>query len=566
MPEQAVKDQSSLSRRGSLSRGETAIAVVVVSVVAFLLPAAYGFFNGLPIPRVHDEFGYLLSADTFANGRVTNPAAFSPESFEAPHVLVRPSYMSKYPPMQGLFLAAGQVVFGHPAFGVWLSCGFAAAALFWMLLAWGRPGWAILATGMMIAFLGVNHYWAQSFWGGMVAAGGGALFLGGVRRLFERVSSGASLLMTVGGIILVNSRPLEGTAMMALPLLVLAGNLLTGGKRRMQSIRLVVLPATILTVLALSGMAYYNFRATGQPFRFAYTEHQSQYFSTPLFVFLTPSGSELAGTPRLKSLYNHLSVSEPLRNLDELGLPRSVWIYPFYALAYLSVYLPFSFLGPPLAFLALITVPLRRADRWVLLAAGTVVFTMCCMSMAAYWDNMHYAAPLVPLFFFLAAEGMRFFYEYAAAANKRAIAIAALIILAAGSAIYQQVSIASLRRGDSSDRDPIALDLNRAENSESSVASKAASFKHRFEQMVDGSPDRYLAFVSYDDGYDLHDDMVFNRADLEAANVIWANDLGSERNDGLISHYPGRRSLLVHVGGGSVKVRVPGRSELVSWR
>ncbi|HEY2252048.1 MAG TPA: hypothetical protein VGH74_13340, partial [Planctomycetaceae bacterium] len=158
------------------------LAVALCALLGTLLPAAYGYMVGIPVPKVHDEFSYLLAADTFAHGRLTNPTPDCPEFFEAQHILVAPTYMSKYPPGQGLILAAGQVWFGHPIWGVWLSCGLFAASLCWMLQAWTSPRWANITVAFAVISFGISSYWAQSYWGGMLAACGGALLFGGLRR------------------------------------------------------------------------------------------------------------------------------------------------------------------------------------------------------------------------------------------------------------------------------------------------------------------------------------------------------------------------------------------------
>ena len=68
----------------------------------------------IPLPYIYDEFSYLLAGDTFAHGGLANPSHALPEFFETLEVLQKPTYASRYPPGQGLMLAAGQVLFVHP--------------------------------------------------------------------------------------------------------------------------------------------------------------------------------------------------------------------------------------------------------------------------------------------------------------------------------------------------------------------------------------------------------------------------------------------------------------------
>ena len=88
---------------------------------------------GIPDPEIHDESSYLLGGGTFAHGRTANPphplGAFS----ASPHILIAPTYSSKYPPGQALLLAAGQVFFGNPFYGFVLE-GALMMFLLWLML------------------------------------------------------------------------------------------------------------------------------------------------------------------------------------------------------------------------------------------------------------------------------------------------------------------------------------------------------------------------------------------------------------------------------------------------
>src|SRR5687767_6268667 len=121
-------------------RGGGELFVFVVTCTIGSIPTLLG---GNPPPNTPDEFAFLLAADTFAKGRLTNPRHELWEHVETLHVLVTPTYSSKYPPALGLALALGQVIW-KPVVGAWLVTGLAAAATTWMLRAWVPPRWAVI--------------------------------------------------------------------------------------------------------------------------------------------------------------------------------------------------------------------------------------------------------------------------------------------------------------------------------------------------------------------------------------------------------------------------------------
>src|SRR5205823_3292371 len=126
-------------------------------------------------------FSYLLAADTFAHGRLTNPTHPLWRDFETFHVIFRPTYASKFPPGQGLALAVGHLL-GWPAIGAFGMIAISCAAIVWAARAFLPARWAVLA-GILAAFHPLLNYWGQSYWGGGVALLGGALLLGGSARL-----------------------------------------------------------------------------------------------------------------------------------------------------------------------------------------------------------------------------------------------------------------------------------------------------------------------------------------------------------------------------------------------
>jgi len=109
MDEQAPASGKSGFLEGTqLSSRSIWAARVAVPAVVFAGCIAIMALLHEPVPRVHDEFSYLLLADTLAHGRLVNPAPPLPEFFERFHVITKPAYASKYFPAQGVFLAIGE--------------------------------------------------------------------------------------------------------------------------------------------------------------------------------------------------------------------------------------------------------------------------------------------------------------------------------------------------------------------------------------------------------------------------------------------------------------------------
>ena len=73
-------------------------------------------------------------------------------------------------------------------------------------------------------------------------------------------------------------------------------------------------------------------------------------------------------------------------------------------------------------------------------------------------------------------------------------------------------------------------------------------WRAEISKRIEREPGTHLVFVRYASGYTVHDEWVYNLADLKGSKVLFAHDLG-HRNPELVAAYPDRTTWLVTVTG-----------------
>jgi hypothetical protein len=488
------------------------LSILLVGVVAFVMSAALSLFVRMPQPRFHDEFSYLLAADTFAHGRLTNPTHEMWTHFESIHIIQQPTYASKYPPAQGLMLAAGQVLSGRPIFGAWLSMALACAGTCWMLMAWVRPPWALLG-GLLAVVHPTILSWSQSYWGGLVAMCGGALVLGAFRRIVRSPRLHHGFLLGLGIAILANSRPYEG---LVLSLLVMAGlfwwMFSKEAPTARESIRCTVIPVLVVLILTAGLMAFYNLRVTGNPLRMPYMVHEETYAVAPPFLWQHAKPEPVYRHKAIRDVHLgwELSGYESQRSIGGL-LSEGLWKATVLVAGCFWLWMPA---------LPRLVIPWPKIrDKWTrfaLLMCASFIIAL----LAETWLQLHYAAPIASLVFAFALQNMRYLHSRRPRKTWRFVLLATLTL-----------SVVSL----------VGLSIHLSRVDSAAWSSQRARILADLNQ----SGERHLVIVRYGSEHNSEQEWVSNAADIDGANVVWAREMDAGEDAKLLKYFNDRRAWLL---------------------
>jgi hypothetical protein len=467
------------------------IGGLIVGAISLCMLAVIGLKNGIPEPRVQDEFSYLLAADTFSHGRLTNPTPPLWEHFESPHVLMRPTYMSRYPPGQGIALAIGQIIGGEPILGVWLSTAAAAVAIYWMMLGFVSRGWALVG-GIIAAVHPQLLAWGEVYWGGAVAVIGAALAIGAAGRWMKKPSAGMGIILALDLLILANSRPYEG---MILSIPVVAAILVRSRNW------CAIYPAIVVLVLGTIWIGYDNYRITGQVLRLPTVEYSEQYDVYPKFWFLPKHPTPVYGNDVMRQVhtewehgdYDQLRTANGLIQISGQRLWQLIRMH-----------------AQPIVLLLPLAAGLIWLDAWIAITLGVFLIGIWAES----WFLPHYAAPVLPLVLLVIVMGWQRLGRIIGTLCMVGFLVGVVLCVAA----------------------PLPADSMRVGHVEL-IAGKS--------ELHAG---RHLILVKYDPGHLLDDEWVYNGADIAGQNIIWARSLGAASDQALIDYFPGRRVWLLEVG------------------
>jgi hypothetical protein len=501
-----------LARRRRLAVVATGLAVLAGR--AALMPL-------LPIraPLITDEFSYLLSGDTFSRGRLTNPTHPLWQQFETIHVIHRPTYASMYPVAQGLILAAGEKIAGHPWVGVYVSTAVMCALVCWMLAGWLPLRWALLGGLLAVLRLGLFGYWMNSYWGGAAAACGGLLVLGAAPRIQRRRRVRDALLLACGVAILANSRPYEGLVLSLAVAGWMGWWLVRQPERRRLAAKLLVPVALVLGVTGLA-MGYYCWRVTGSPLHLPQQLDRDQYATAGYFVWESPKPVPEYRHSSIREFYVTWELTRFLETKTAGGLAKNLagnlgafWLF---------------FLGPAL------TVPLIfgwRLFRDRRLRPLVVIGAVCMAGLLLNtWSYPHYAAPMVGVIYVLVVQGIRHLH---ASGGRSAVLGRAVIVVCLGMTAVR-IAVQPFALYMPTDW-PMTWYYTRPGN----VA------RAQIDARLRALPGSHLVLVRYGAHHNGLEQWVYNEASIDTAKVVWAHEMDEAHNRALVDYFKDRRVWLL---------------------
>jgi len=464
-----------------------------------------------PAPRVHDEFSYMLAADTILHGRLANPTPAVWEALQSFHTVIQPNYASKYPVGAGLLVAVGMLL-GMPLASSWLAVALMTVSAMWMIAGVLPKRWAILG-GLLISLSPfIQLAWSQSLLHGFLPASGSAILMGGILRLRRRVVFSSALASGCGVGLLAISRPFEGLCCTVICATVLwfAWSRHKLWDRSKMALKVGALAAAPV-LMALTLIAAHNQAVTGHWRQMPYQLHESQYGVAPLFVFEAPkleNAAKRADLPQVFHDYHAIDslnwyrervglhgwlrgVNDALRELFKLTFPL-VGVFAISGLGWTSYRLP----------------------RSLALAVALQVAASACVC----WVYSHYLAPILPWILLLSLLSLRISLKKHSKLQTQVVRLAIFAVLL--------IQVASL-----------VVFSGIAKTNEAELWSRR---RQEIVEQLSAEGGKHLMLVRYTAEHNVLQEWVYNLADPSESKIVWARFEDGRWLNSLLKEYPDR--------------------------
>jgi len=493
-------------------------SMVLVGALPVALRLALLPHHAIPSPAVSDEFSHLLVADTLLHLRLANPAHSMHRFFETYFVLQEPTYSSIYAIGQGLVLAVGRVLFGHPWAGVALSVAAFCSLCYWMLRAWTTPAWALVGGVLAAIQFGPLNQWMNGYWGGAVSATAGCLVFGALPRLRESGRRRDAALLGLGMALQLLTRPYE-SILLVLSVLLFFLPVLRKLASAVPVVVLVVVPAIAITLLQ-------NKEVTGSWTTIPYLLSRYQYGVPTTFTF-QPNPVPHRELTVEQDLDYKVQVAVHGDDRDTAGeyfnrLLQRVRFYRFFFLPPLYLAMPFFLVR-------------LREFRFAWVADALLIFALGANLYPYFYP--HYIAAVTCLCVLVSVAGLERLSQLSIRGRPAGMDAALLILFLCGAHFLFWYGLHIFDNAGFS----VALrqfetwDLINHDDPEGRIA---------IHSQLAQAAGKQLVFVRYWPKH-LFQEWVHNDADIDASRVVWARDLGAAEDEKLRRYYPDRNVWLL---------------------
>ena len=493
-------------------------SMVLLAALPVALRLALVPHHAIPSPMVSDEFSHLLVADTLLHFRLANPTHVMHRFFETYFVLQEPKYSSIYAIGQGLVLATGRVLFGHPWAGVALSVAAFCSLCYWMLRAWTTPAWAFAGGVLAVIQFGPLNQWMNGYWGGAVSAAAGCLVFGALPRLREGGRTRDAAFLGLGLTLQLLTRPYE-SILLALSVLLFFLPALRKLARALPVVMLVLVPAIAITLLQ-------NKQVTGSWTALPYVLSRYQYGVPTTFTF-QPNPVPHRELTVEQDLDYKVQVAVHGDDTDTVTdyvsrLLQRMRFYRFFFVPPLYLALPFFFAR-------------LREFRFAWVVGALLIFALGANIYPYFYP--HYIAAITCLCVLVSVAGLERLSRLSIRGRPAGMDAAVLILFLCGAHFLFWYGLHVFDNAEFS----VALrqfetwDLINHDDPEGRIAIHAQLAK---------APGKQLVFVRYWPKH-LFQEWVHNEADIDAARIVWARDLGAAEDESLRRYYPDRTVWLL---------------------
>ncbi len=499
------------------------LATIAIILLALMGRGALLAIDPIPAPGVHDEFSYLLMGETFAAGRLTNPTHPMWKHFlESFHINQIPTYCSKYPFAQGLFLALGEML-GHPWFGVWISSALMCGAICWMLQGWLPPGWALLGGLLAVMRLGLFSYWVDSYWGGAVAAMAGCLALGALGRMKQTIRARDAAWMGIGISILANSRPYEGLFLaIGIGVTLVVWIVRWGAPDWRALLMRGALPILIPVSLTAVFMGIYFQSTTGSPFVSPYQVYNDTYGVMPLpnWIWMRLKPAPHYRYPLIEAYFTEWETPIFLYGKTVRGFIRMHIVSRIEQLFWF-------FLGPALG-VSLLAARRTVSDRRIRPLLWIGMFVAFGQSLQPIF-NVHYAAPVTGVLLALTLQGFRHLRAWSPSGRP----VGQFVVRAIPVICFLMVLVRIVHP-------PVPYEWNRSRLDIWCCANTGNLVRADILDRFAGMGGRHLIMAHYQPNHIVHAEWVYNAADIDNSNVVFARELDPESDRELREYFKDR--------------------------